>query len=52
MTLVRRIAAIVAALVVALVYVWVTAVRAVPAIKRKKAASRRRARDTRPGGAP
>jgi hypothetical protein len=41
-SLVRRIAAIVAAFVAAIVYVWVAAVRATPAIKRKKAAARRR----------
>jgi hypothetical protein len=48
----RRIAAVGAALMAAVVYVWITAVRAVPAIRRKKAASRRPAGGARPGAAP
>jgi hypothetical protein len=38
MRIVRRILVAAAALLAAVVYVWVSAVRAVPAIKRRKAA--------------
>jgi hypothetical protein len=40
---VKRIAALVAAGLGALLYVWVAAVRAAPAVKRRKAARRRAA---------
>jgi hypothetical protein len=40
----RRLLLAVTAAVAALVYVWVAAVRAVPGVKRRKAAARARAR--------
>jgi hypothetical protein len=39
---VKRILLAIAALLGALVYIWIAAVRAVPAVKRRKAALRRR----------
>ncbi|MCZ7589322.1 MAG: hypothetical protein M5U27_10820 [Gaiella sp.] len=44
MTTLRRVALGLAALVAALAYVWVAAVRAVPLVRRRKAAARARRR--------
>jgi len=49
----KRLAALLAGVIVALLYVWVAAVRAVPAVRRRKAAAReawRRRDRERPGG--